>query len=238
MDEASSDLPRHLGSRVHPKPWLVCATRRPAGGGFVAAQGNPPVPAMSLRLDPLPEADAHELAPAAAAAAEELPPEELAAITERAGGNPLFVQELVAATRVSGQGLETLPESVEGVVTSRIDNLAPADRALLRWAAVLGASFSGELVPRVLQDDPDAALDSVHAWPKQRCSAEMPTSHSRRSPRPRRSPARRHRRRYRHCSIAYAARRFTSAARWRRQDGSSRRACASHGRAGCSARRG
>ena len=119
------------------------------------------MPAMSLRLDPLPEADAHELA--LAAAEEELPPDELAAITERAGGNPLFVQELVAATRVSEQGLEALPESVEGVVTSRIDNLAPADRALLRWASVLGASFSGELVARVLEGDSDAALDS-ESW--------------------------------------------------------------------------
>jgi len=161
MDEASSDLLRHLGSQVATKPWLVCATRRPTGGGFVAAEGTPPVPAMSLRLDPLPEADAHELA--LAAAAEELPADELAAITERAGGNPLFVQELVAATRDSEQGLEALPESVEGVVTSRIDNLAPADRALLRWASVLGASFSSELVARVLEDDPDAALDS-ESW--------------------------------------------------------------------------
>jgi class 3 adenylate cyclase/tetratricopeptide (TPR) repeat protein len=161
MDEASSDLLRHLGSRVAGKPWLVCATRRPAGGGFVAAEGNPPVPAMSLRLDPLPEDDAHELA--RAAAAEELPADELAAITERAGGNPLFVQELVAATRVSERRLEALPESVEGVVTSRIDNLAPADRALLRWASVLGASFSSELVARVLEGDSDAALDS-ESW--------------------------------------------------------------------------
>lgn len=161
MDEASSDLLRHLGSRVSTKPWLVCATRRPAAGGFVAAVGTPPVAAMSLQLDPLPEADAHELA--LAAAAEELPPEELAAITERAGGNPLFVQELVAATRVSEQGLEALPESVEGVVTSRIDNLAAADRALLRWASVLGTSFSSKLVARVLEDDPDAALDS-ESW--------------------------------------------------------------------------
>ncbi|HEX3668769.1 MAG TPA: AAA family ATPase, partial [Acidimicrobiia bacterium] len=146
MDEASSDLLRHLGSRVATKPWLVCSTRRPGSAGFVAAEGTPPVPAMSLRLDPLPEADAHELA--LAAAAQELPPDDLAAITERAGGNPLFVQELVAATRVSAQGLEALPESVEGVVTSRIDNLAPADRALLRWASVLGASFSSDLVAR------------------------------------------------------------------------------------------
>jgi class 3 adenylate cyclase/tetratricopeptide (TPR) repeat protein len=161
MDEASSDLLRHLGSRVATKPWLVCATRRPGESGFLAAAGNPPVPAMSLRLDPLPEADAHELA--VAAGAEGLPPEELAAITERAGGNPLFVQELVAATRGSEQGLEALPESVEGVLTSRIDGLAPGDRALLRWASVLGASFSNNLIARVLEGDSDAALDA-ESW--------------------------------------------------------------------------
>jgi class 3 adenylate cyclase/tetratricopeptide (TPR) repeat protein len=161
MDEASSDLLRHLGSRVATKPWLVCATRRPGESGFLAAAGNPPVPAMSLRLDPLPEADAHELA--VAAGAEGLPPEELAAITERAGGNPLFVQELVAATRGSEQGIEELPESVEGVLTSRIDGLAPGDRALLRWASVLGASFSSDLIARVLEGDSDAALDA-ESW--------------------------------------------------------------------------
>jgi class 3 adenylate cyclase len=158
MDEASSDLLRHLGSRVSTKPWLVCSTRRPTGGGFLAAQGTPPVPALSLRLEPIPEEDASELA--RLAAEQELPPEQLAAITERAGGNPLFVQELVAATRAREQSVEALPESVEGVVTTRIDSLDPGDRALLRWASVLGASFSGELVARVLEGDPDAALDS------------------------------------------------------------------------------
>src|SRR6185437_14237395 len=161
MDEASSDLLRHLGSRVASKPWLVCATRRPGESGFLAAAGTPPVPAMSLRLDPLPEADANELA--VAAGAEGLPPEELAALTERAGGNPLFVQELVAATRGSDRGVEELPESVEGVLTSRIDNLAPRDRSLLRWASVLGATFSSDLIARVLVDEPDIALDA-EAW--------------------------------------------------------------------------
>src|SRR5207302_693434 len=133
----------------------------PTGGGFIAAEGTPPVPALSLRLDPIPEADAHELA--ASAAGDELAPDQLAAIIERASGNPLFVQELVAATRSSHEELEALPESVEGVVTSRIDGLALGDRALLRWASVLGPSFSGVLVAQVLEGDPDAALDS-ESW--------------------------------------------------------------------------
>jgi class 3 adenylate cyclase/tetratricopeptide (TPR) repeat protein len=161
MDEASSDLLRHLGSRVQTKPWLICSTRRPVGGGFATAEGTPPVPALSLRLDPLPAEDAQALA--VAAADDAVPADQLAAITERAGGNPLFVQELVAATRAKAEGLESLPESVEDVVTSRIDSLDPGDRALLRWASVLGATFSGELVARVLEGDPDAAIDS-ESW--------------------------------------------------------------------------
>ena len=161
MDEASSDLLRHLGSRLGSKSWLMCSTRRPVAGGFVAAEGSPPVPALSLRLDPLPEADAQALAAAAADTA--LPAEELAAITERAGGNPLFVQELVAARQSGEQQLDVLPETVQGVVATRIDSLSLADRTLLRWASVLGSSFSGELVARVLEGDPEAALDS-ESW--------------------------------------------------------------------------
>src|SRR3984893_16429693 len=161
MDEASCDLPRHIGTPVATKPWLVCSTRRPVGGGFVAAEGTPPVPALSLRLDPIPAADAQELA--ASAAADDLAPEQLDAIIERAGGNPLFVQELVAAMRSRDDDMDALPESLEGVVTSRIDSLAPGDRALLRWASVLGPSFSGELIAQVLEGDPDAALDS-ESW--------------------------------------------------------------------------
>jgi class 3 adenylate cyclase/tetratricopeptide (TPR) repeat protein len=161
MDEASSDLLRHLGTHVQTKPWLVCATRRPGAGGFAAAEGTPPVPALTLLLDPIPAEDAKALAHLAADA--DVPTAELEAIVERAGGNPLFVRELVAATRVEAGTAEELPDSVEGLLASRIDSLAPGDRALLRWASVLGATFSGDLVARVLEGDPDAALDS-ESW--------------------------------------------------------------------------
>ena len=75
----------------------------------------------------------------------------------------LFVRELVAATALEPGQTETLPDNVEGVVAARIDSLAPGDRALLRWASVLGATFSGEIVAHVLEGDPDAALDS-ESW--------------------------------------------------------------------------
>jgi predicted ATPase/class 3 adenylate cyclase len=155
MDEASADLLRHIGTQVPAKPWLACATRRPVPTGFSALDGVPPVPAITLRLDPLPETDALELATLVAG---DLAEDELVAITERSGGNPLFLQQLAAS-----EGGDELPETVEATLAARIDKLDPGDRALLRWASVLGTSFSGEVIGEVLEADPTAAADS-DAW--------------------------------------------------------------------------
>jgi predicted ATPase/class 3 adenylate cyclase len=153
MDEASADLLRHIGTQVPGKPWLACATRRPVPTGFSALEGIPPVPAITLRLDPLPDADALELATLVAGGRDA---SELAAITERSGGNPLFLQQLAASET------EELPETVEATLAARIDRLDPGDRALLRWASVLGTSFSGEVITTVLNGDASEA--DAEAW--------------------------------------------------------------------------
>jgi predicted ATPase/class 3 adenylate cyclase len=160
MDEASCDLLRHLGSQVSGKPWMICATRRSAPGGFVAAEGAPPVAALTIQLEPL-GADAAE-ALIGASGADGLHPDEVAAITERAGGNPLFLQELVASERAEAE--EELPESVEAVIVARIDKLAPADRTLLRYASVMGWSFSAALVGRVLATEDPSASAGSETW--------------------------------------------------------------------------
>ncbi len=162
MDEASAELLRHLALQLQGKPWFACTTRRPVAGGFSAAEGTPPVPAFTIRLDPLPEEDARKLA-ASAAGDDGVPADELAAIAERAGGNPLFLQELVTAHRAQAEGAEELPDTVEALVGARIDRLSAPDRALLRWASVLGPSFGSDALELVLADDPSAASDS-DAW--------------------------------------------------------------------------
>jgi class 3 adenylate cyclase/tetratricopeptide (TPR) repeat protein len=159
MDDASADLLRHLGGQVSTKPWLLCATRRPVEGGFSAAEGVPPIPAMTIQLQPLDADAAQELI--GAAAAQGMLQHEASAIAARAGGNPLFLQELVTSSRAPEE--EALPESVEAVVATRIDRLPPGDRALLRYAAVLGATFSAELVAEVLEKDAAASTDA-EAW--------------------------------------------------------------------------
>ena len=139
MDDASSDLLRHIGTQLPTKPWLTCTTRRAEGDGFLAAEGTPPLPALTLRLEPLPPEDAKTLI-RAAAGDRSLSDEELAAIFDRGAGNPLFLQELASP---EGEGDEQMPDTVESLVATRIDRLAPGDRALLRWASVLGVVVLG-----------------------------------------------------------------------------------------------
>lgn len=160
MDEPSCQLLWHLGGQVTGKPWLICATRRQGAGGFVAAEGVPPVAALTIQLEPL-SAEAAK-AVIVATAADGWREDEIEALADRSGGNPLFLQELVAS---AGREEEAeLPESVEAVVTTRIDKLGPADRTLLRYAAVMGSTFSGELVGQVLAvDDPSVSAGS-EAW--------------------------------------------------------------------------
>ena len=138
MDDASSFLLRHLLASPLPRPWLVVITRRPDGASFSEEP---------LLLEPLSAEAAGELALAASDEAA-LSPAQLEAVTERAGGNPLFVRELVEALRET-DSVDTLPETVENLVTSRIDRLDPADRLLLRYASVVGPTFDLDLVTEI-----------------------------------------------------------------------------------------
>ncbi len=161
MDDASSELLRHLGTQLPTRPWLTCTTRRTIGGGFAAAEGTPPLPALTLRLEPLPAEDARTLV-RAAAGDRRLTDADLAALMERGAGNPLFLQELASPDQAR-EAPEQMPDTVEALVATRIDGLAPGDRTLLRWASVLGVSFSGALIAAVLEGDSTAASDS-EAW--------------------------------------------------------------------------
>jgi adenylate cyclase len=141
----------HAGTR----PWLICVTRRPEGPSFVNGAGS------LLALEPLPPEASARLA---LAAAEDLALSEdaLATLAERSGGNPLFVTELIAASR-RGDSLEALPERVETLITTRIDTLDPGDRLLLRYASVIGPSFDLGLLREILAEQP-VDVDDLARW--------------------------------------------------------------------------
>ena len=147
MDEASADLLAHLAAETAGRPWLVIVTRREADTGYRAAGADH---VRRVTMGPLPPAAAAALV---GAATEDAPllPHEVEALARRSGGNPLFLRELLAATR-TGAGIEALPESVEGTIAARIDRLAASDRTALRRLSVLGTAFDRALSAAVLDD--------------------------------------------------------------------------------------
>ncbi len=99
-----------------------------------------------------------------------------ASISARAQGNPYFLTECVRALRADGilvgtagddqlgrDGMGRLPETVQALLTSRIDSLARPQRELLLAAAVIGKTFDAGLlaaaVGRSLQDVTELLAD-------------------------------------------------------------------------------
>ncbi len=119
------------------RPVVVLATARDHLEDL-ADRGWPPRDhaQVVVRLDPLDPVDA-------AAMLDELLDREVpapvrAAVLDRAGGNPLFLHEL-AALVAEGRDPDGLPGTLRGIISARLDALAPPLRQMLDNAAVLGS---------------------------------------------------------------------------------------------------
>ena len=145
MDEASADLLRRLSGEVPALPWLVVVARREGEQGFSA----PAAPHVeTLRPRPLDTEAASELVEAETED-NPLAPHEITSLAQRSGGNPLFLLELLAAARDAGD-IEGLPDTVEALITARIDRLPARERTVLKRLSVLGLTFHGELARAVI----------------------------------------------------------------------------------------
>ncbi|HWI06271.1 MAG TPA: protein kinase [Solirubrobacteraceae bacterium] len=128
---------------------LVCLTRpellesRPA---WAAPQPNRAL----LMLDALGDGEARELAERLGAA------DRAQRIVQRAEGNPLFVEQLVAVDE--GRDTGDLPASIQAVLSARIDLLEDAERTVLQHAAVEGRTFHAGCLARLLPADQRVAI--------------------------------------------------------------------------------
>ena len=73
-----------------------------------------------------------------------------------AEGNPLFIEQLLAAALESADG--GVPDSIQTLLAARLDRLDDADRAVAQAAAVCGTSFTTDDVAELMQADPSASL--------------------------------------------------------------------------------
>lgn len=144
-----------LGERLAMVPCLLFGVHRPATqlADLGAAQ----------QLGPL---DASESARLVAQLGAGLAPLVVQQISARAGGNPLFLAELIDAVHERGAAvLETLPDSLSGLLLARIDRIDPAARTTLRVAAVVGQRVPCDVLDAVADTDPQtlrARLDALN----------------------------------------------------------------------------
>lgn len=83
-----------------------------------------------------------------------------AELIERAEGNPLFLEQLVSLALEGGLVERALPETVQALLTARVDNLGPGERALLERGAVTGRAFTAADATALLET---AALPTASA---------------------------------------------------------------------------
>ncbi|MFZ1994770.1 MAG: adenylate/guanylate cyclase domain-containing protein [Solirubrobacteraceae bacterium] len=146
MDAASRDLIARLAADAASRWWLLVVSRTPDTPSPLREPPDERIELGALGA----EVVAEMLAQATADAP--LPPQRLAELARGAGGNPLFVRELVAQLQ-QGADPDALPRSAEGAITMRIDRLSSADRHTLRSAAVLGMEVEVPLLRQVLAAD-------------------------------------------------------------------------------------
>jgi len=161
--EWSTDVPLVLVCTARPELF----ERRPAWGG---GTGDSAV----IRLSPLTHQETARLVSALLDEAL-LPAETQAALIERSGGNPLYAEEfvrmlvdrgiLVRGSRTASiiPGAEIpLPDNVQGIISARLDMLAPERKALLQDAAVVGKVFWSGALARMGDRRPDDVRDGLH----------------------------------------------------------------------------
>jgi len=179
-DPTSLRFTRELMDIAAGRPLLILATTRPGAGPDVdTLRRSPAVRAVELR--PLPAGATRDLATALIGA--DVSEEALLAVLASVDGNPLFLEERLAALLetgalardASGWGLRggpapAVPQVLDRLVRSRIDRLGAAAQDVVRMAAVLGPEFPAALLDAVCHRElpapvPDLrlALDELSA---------------------------------------------------------------------------
>jgi class 3 adenylate cyclase/tetratricopeptide (TPR) repeat protein len=171
-DQSLLDVIESLAGKVA-APVLFLAMARPDLWERRAGWGGGLRSVARIELSPLSEQESealvlHLLGDATA------PPEALRPIMERAEGNPFFAQELLQmlieegflvrnehAWRLERELPVSLPDTVQGVIASRIDLLPAAEKRAIQDASVVGRIFWRGALERLGTPDPGPVMDAL-----------------------------------------------------------------------------
>jgi class 3 adenylate cyclase/tetratricopeptide (TPR) repeat protein len=138
-EETFLDLVEHVALLSSGSPLLLVCLARPE-----LAERRPTWP-ISFRLEPLPDPEVEQLIP------ETISGPLRERIARAAGGNPLFIGEMLAMAE--GDDV-AVPPTLQALLAARLDRLDDAERAVLECAAVEGEIFHRGAVQALVPDQP------------------------------------------------------------------------------------
>ena len=155
-DPAMLDFVHYLVDRASRSRLLVVGTTRPELYDRTPNWGRAVHTTTTIQLSPLSDADTARLVTALLGHAV-LPTETHVALLERAGGNPLYAEQVCRmlmdrgmlqrdqrTARLAPGADVVFPESIQALITARLDTLSPGQKTLLQDAAVVGKVFQAD----------------------------------------------------------------------------------------------
>jgi len=135
-----------IAAAIADGPGLLVMTSRVEGDPLDAAwrAGCRGTPFATIDLGPLRRDEALSLAGGFIDATQRV----ALACVERAGGNPLFLEQLLRHAEEGSD--EAIPASIQSLVLARMDRLTPRDRQAFQAAAVIGQRFDLALLRRLI----------------------------------------------------------------------------------------
>jgi class 3 adenylate cyclase/tetratricopeptide (TPR) repeat protein len=130
------DLVEHVADLSRDAPILLLCMARPELLDERPAWGGGKLNASNVLLEPLAPDETVELI---AALSESVSKELRGRILDAAGGNPLFVEEMLAMAEEGGE--VAVPPTIQALLAARLDQLDPAERDVLERGAVEGQVF-------------------------------------------------------------------------------------------------
>ncbi|HEY6102877.1 MAG TPA: AAA family ATPase [bacterium] len=173
-DEGVLDLIEMLGDRARSAPIFVICIARPEILERRQSWGGGRRNATTIDLPPLRATEVEQLV--ASLGSQGLAADVLQTIARRAEGNPLFVEELVRMIMEGSVPGTQIPDTVQAVITARIDRLPVPERRALQTAAVIGRTFWPSAVAALAGQHPDETTTILGSLVGKELIVERPAS--------------------------------------------------------------
>jgi class 3 adenylate cyclase/tetratricopeptide (TPR) repeat protein len=149
-EETFLDLVEHVADLSRDASILLLCMARPDLLDRRTAWGGGKVNATTVLLAPLAPEETERLVDSLATLDDAM----RVRISQAAEGNPLFVEEMVALVRESGDGEVMVPPTIQALLAARLDQLEPHERDVLQCGSVEGRVFHRGAVQALAPEEP------------------------------------------------------------------------------------